>query len=108
MFTTQVRRYAAPCALACTLALAAPASAGPLDQGRYYSPYGDPAITSALAQEHYYGSYPGRETPPAPHAAGDGSPLLIIALSIGGALVVVAAGLAGRQRNTRRHPRVAA
>ena len=42
------------------------------------------------------------------YAAGDGSPLLIIALSIGGALVLVAAGLAGLQRNTRRHRRVAA
>jgi hypothetical protein len=71
MSTTQLRRYAALCALACTLALAAPALAGAL-------------------------------------AAGDGSPLLIIALSIGGALAVVAAGLAGRQRNTRRHRRVAA
>jgi hypothetical protein len=108
MFNTQLRRYAALCALACTLALAAPALAGPLDQERYYSSYGNPAMASALAQEHYYGSYRGPETRPAPHAADDGSPLLIIALSIGGALVVVAAGLAGQHRNNRRHPRVAA
>jgi hypothetical protein len=108
MFTTQLRRYAALCALACTLAPAAPALAVPLDKERYHSSYGDSAITSALAQEHYYGSYLGQETRPAPHADGDGSPLLIIALSIGGALVVVAAGLAGRQRNNRRHPRVPA
>jgi hypothetical protein len=108
MSTTQLRRCAALCALACTLALAAPALAGSLDQERYYSSYGDPAITSALAQEHYYGSYPGPETRPARHTAGDGSPLLVIALSIGGALALVGAGLAGRQRNTRRHRRVAA
>ena len=103
MFNTQLRRYAALCALACTLALAAPALARPLDQERYYSSYGDPAMTSALAQEHYYGSYPAPETPKAPQAASDGNALLIIALSIGGALVLVAAGLAGHQRNNRRH-----
>jgi hypothetical protein len=106
MFTTQLRRSAALCALACTLALAAfatPALAGPRDQERYYSSYGDPAMTSALAQEHYYGSYPAPDTPKAPQAASDGNALLIIALSIGGALVLVAAGLAGHQRTNRRH-----
>jgi hypothetical protein len=111
MFTTSLRRSAALCALTCTLvlaALASPALAGSRDQERYYSSYGDPAMSSALAQEHYYGSYPGPETRIAPHAARDGSPLLIVALSTGGALVLVAAGLAGRHRNIRRHRRVAA
>ena len=103
MFTTQLRRSAALCTLACTLALAAPALGGSRDQERYYSSYGDPAMTSALAQEHYYGSYPAPDTPKAPQAASDGNALLIIALSIGGALVLVAAGLAGHQRTNRRH-----
>jgi hypothetical protein len=111
MFTTQLRRTAALCALACTLALAplaAPALAGPRDQERYYSSYGDPGLTSALAQERYYTSYPGPETRTAPQAASDGNALLIIALSIGGALVLVAAGLAGRHQTNRRHHRVPA
>jgi hypothetical protein len=111
MFTTRLRRSAALCALACTLALAAlaaSASAGSRDQERYYSSYGDPGMTSALAQEHYYGSYAGPETRTAPHTARDDNELLILALSISGALVLVAAGLAGRQRNHRRHRRVPA
>jgi hypothetical protein len=111
MFTTRLRRSAALCALACTLALAAlaaSASAGSRDQERYYSSYGDPGMTSALAQEHYYGSYAGPETRTAPHAARDDNELLILALSISGALVLVAAGLAGHQRNHRRHRRVPA
>jgi hypothetical protein len=104
MFTTQLRRCAALCVLACMLALPAPVLAGPLDQGRYYySSHGDPATMSALAQEAYYGSYREPETPKAPQAASDGNAVLIIALSIGGALVLVAAGLDGRRRNNRRH-----
>jgi hypothetical protein len=111
MFTTRLRRSAALLALACTLALtplAAPALAGSRDQERYYSSYGDPGMTSALAQEHYYGSYLGPETRTAPHAARDDNELQILALSIGGALVLVSAGLAGYQRNHRRHRRVPA
>jgi hypothetical protein len=108
MFTTQLRRTAALCALACTLALAAPALAGSRDQERYYSSYGGPALTSALAQERYYTSYPGPETRPAPRATSDGNALLITALSISGAAVLVAAGLAGHHRNNRRHHRVPA
>jgi len=71
------------------------------DQERYY--YGDPAMTSALAQEHYYRSYPTPETRKAPQAASDGNTLLKTALSIGGGLVLVAAGLAGHQQNTSPH-----
>ena len=111
MFTTRLRRSAALCALACTLALAAlaaSASAGSRDEERYHSSYGDPGMTSALAQEHYYGSYAGPETRTAPHTARDDNELLILALSISGALVLVAAGLAGHQRNYRRHRRVPA
>jgi hypothetical protein len=110
MFTTKLRRAAPLCALACTLAvaaLAAPALAGSRDQERYYSSYGDPAMSSALAQEHYYGSYPGSDTRAAPQPASDGDALLIIALSIGGALVL-AAGIASHQRNNRRHRSVPA
>jgi len=106
MFNTRLRRSAALCALACTLALAAfaaPALAGSRDQERYYSSYGDPALTSALAHERYYTSYPGPDTRTAPQAASDGKALLIVALSIGGAAVLVAAGLAGHHRTNRRH-----
>lgn len=71
------------------------------DQEPYY--YGDPAMTSAVAQEHYDRSYPAPGTRKAAQAASDGNKLLIIALSIGGALVLVAAGLAGHQRNTSPH-----
>jgi hypothetical protein len=71
------------------------------DHERYY--YGDPAMTSALAQEHYYRCYPAPETRKAPQAASDGNTLLIIALSIGGALVLTAAGLAGHQRSNSPH-----
>jgi hypothetical protein len=103
MFTTQLRRFAPLCALACALALATPALAGSRDQERYYSSYGDPAMTSALAQERYYTSYPGPETRTAPQATRDGNALPIVALSIGGALVLMAAGLAGHHRTNRRH-----
>ena len=71
------------------------------DQERYY--YGDPAMTSALARDHYYRSYPPAETRKAPQAASDGKTQLKTALSIGGALVLIAAGLAGHQRNTSPH-----
>jgi hypothetical protein len=87
-------------ALSCPLALAAAVLAASRDQEHYY---GDPAMTSALAQEHYYRSYPAPETRKAPQAASDGNTLLKTALSIGGALVLVAAGLAGHQRNTSPH-----
>jgi hypothetical protein len=111
MFTTRLRRTAALCALACTLALAAlaaPAWGVSRDQERYYSSYGDPALTSALAQERYYTSYPSPETRPAPQATSDRNALLITALSISGPAVLVAAGLAGHHRNNGRHHRVPA
>jgi hypothetical protein len=71
------------------------------DQKRHY--YGDPAMTSALAQQHYYKSYPAPETRKAPQAASDSNTPLKTALSIGGASVLVAAGLAGHQQNTSPH-----
>jgi hypothetical protein len=103
MFTTQLRRSAALFAWLALAVFAQPALAGSRDQERYYSSYGDPAMTSALAQEHYYASYPRPETRTAPQAASDGNALLIVALSIGGAAVLVAAGLAGRHRTNPRH-----
>ena len=104
----QLRTAAALAALACTLAVAAltpPASAGPRDEERYYSSYGDPAPTSsALAQERYYSSYREPEPRAAPDAAGGrGNTPLLVALCIGSALVLVAGGLAGHHRkNVRR------
>jgi predicted dienelactone hydrolase len=104
--TRHLRRYAALSALACALALAAlaaPASARPPDQERYYSSYADPATSSsALAQEQHYSSYGKPQPLTAPDAAADGDMRLILVLSIGGALVLVAAGHAGRRWMTRR------
>jgi hypothetical protein len=101
----RLRTAAALSVLACTLTIAAPASAGPRDQERYYSSYGDPAPTSsALAQEKYYSSYGKPELRSAPDAAGgrDSTPLLI-ALCISTPLVLVAGGLAGHYRKHRHH-----
>jgi hypothetical protein len=107
--TRQLRRSAALCALACTLAfaaLAASAVAAPRDQERYYASYGDPrAAPGALAQEQYYASPTARRDPAkAPDAETGRDTRLILALSIGGALALVAvAGVAGRRRSERRH-----
>jgi hypothetical protein len=106
--TRQLRRSAALCALACTLAVAAfaaSAAAAPDDQERYYASYGDPGASSgALAQEQYYASYGETRPAKAPDAATGRDTRLILALSIGGALALVAAaGVAGRRRSERRH-----
>jgi hypothetical protein len=109
--TRHLRRRAALSALACALALAAlaaSASAGPRDRERYYSSYADPAPSSALAQEKQYASYGEPQPLTPPEAAADGDMRLILVLSIGGALVLVAAGLAGRRWSTRRRHAVPA
>jgi hypothetical protein len=105
-----LRAAAALCALACTLAVAAPASAAPRDEERYYSSYGNPApASSALAQEQYYSSYgePDLRTAPDPASGRDNTPLLV-ALCISSALVLVAGGLAGHHLKKRRRQAVPA
>jgi hypothetical protein len=110
--TRHLRRRAALCALASALAvaaLAAPASAGPRDVERYYSSYPDPATSSsALAQEQQYSSYGEPQPLTASDAAAPGDTRLVLVLGIGGALVVMAAGLAGRRWMTRRQHAVPA
>jgi hypothetical protein len=113
MCTIRHRRTAAALsALACTLAVAAltaSASAGPRDEERYYSSYGEPAVPSALAQERYYSSYPEPELRTAPDAArGRDNTALLAALCMGSALVLVAGGLAGHHRKNRRQHTVPA
>jgi len=76
--------------------------AGSYDQEGSYSSRGNPAITSALAQERYYASYPGPEKRTVPQAANQGNALLVIALSIGGTALLAAAGLAGHHQTKRR------
>jgi hypothetical protein len=76
----------------------------------YYSSYGestDRATAAALAQERYYSSYGEPEpltVPSSPDGSGE-TPWIVVALSLTGALVVVAAGAAGLHRvRTRRRP----
>jgi hypothetical protein len=69
------------------------------DQERYY--YGDPAMTSGLAQADYYKSR-ARDAKGATSRK-RGQHTIETALSIGGALLLVAAGLAGHQQNTSPH-----
>jgi hypothetical protein len=99
--THRLGRSAALCGLVCAalvtvtagVALAAPDERQLHAQERSYSTYGTADTSRALAQEQYLGSYgePQTLTPPAsPSPSGD-TPWLPIVLSIGGALVIVAA-----------------
>jgi nucleotide-binding universal stress UspA family protein len=108
-------------ALAIGVLVAAPAQAGAsrhpgraaaLAQERYYSSYGpaaDPATAAALAQERYYSSYgqPEPLTLPSSPGAPSDTPWTPIAVSLGAALIVVAASAFGVRR-LRARRRVAA
>ena len=112
--THHLRHSAAVCALVC--AALAPAMAGvahatpdPLAQERYYSSYGTPDSSAALAQERYLSSY-GEPEPlslPQSPAPSDDTPWLPIALSITGALVIVAASATQLRRLRLRRRRAA-
>lgn len=107
MFTTRhAWRSAALCAFACALAvaaLAATASAHPVAPEHYFGSYGDPVpLSPALAQERYYRSYGAADVVTARDTATQGDAWLVVALSAGGALVLAAAGFAGRQWTHRR------
>jgi hypothetical protein len=108
----RLRRSAALCAIIC--AALVPATAGvalaapdPLAQERYYSSYETPDSSAALAQERYLSSYgePESLTLPQSPAPSDDTPWLPIALSITGALIIVAASATQlrRLRLRRRH-----
>jgi hypothetical protein len=116
--TRHLRRPAGLGAIACALLVSLPSSAAvavadPLQaersQERYYSSYGRPDRPGpALAQERYLSSYhePKPLTPPQSRAASDATPWLPIALSIAGALLIVAAS-ATQARHVRTRRRAA-
>ena len=113
--TRHLRRAAQLCAIACALLVpatsgAAFAAADPLlAQERYLASYGTPDPSSALAQERYLSSYGAPEplTPPQTPAPSNQMPWLTIALSITGALVVVAASATQARRVRIRRRRAA-
>jgi hypothetical protein len=76
----------------------------PLAQERYYSSYGTPDSSAAVAHERYLSSYgePEPLTMPQSPVPSDGPPWLSIALSIAGALVIVASATRVRRLRVRR------
>jgi hypothetical protein len=113
MYRTHPLPWAAVLLLASTLAaftFAAPAFAGPRDIENYYSSFqphrasaGGSAHQAARAQERYYASYGDPQPTGTQDARADGDASPLIALSIGGALALAAAGLAvGRGKHAYR------
>ena len=108
--THRLRRPAQLCAIACVLLVpatsgAAVAAADPLAEERYYSSYATPDSSRPSAEERYYSSYGDPEplTRPQTPAASNDAPWLSIALSIAGALAIVAAtGTQLRRTRIRR------
>jgi hypothetical protein len=110
----RLRRPAQLCAIACALLVpatggAAFAAADPLAQERYYSSYGNSDSSLAQAEERYYSSYGDPEplTPPQSPAPSTQAPWLPIALSIAGALAIVAASTTQLRRARIRRRRAA-
>lgn len=115
--THRLRRPAQLCAIACALLVpttggAAFAAPDPLAQERYYSSYASPDTSpaQAQAQERYYSSYgdPKPLSPSPSPAPSDETPWLPIALSIAGALAIVAASTTKLRRDRIRRRRAAA
>jgi hypothetical protein len=107
----RLQRSVALCALLCAalmttaagVALAAsdpPTGPNPYAQERYYSSYGTADTSAPLAQERYLGSYgePQSLSPPQSPIPSDDTPWLPIAVSIAGALVIVAASATQARR----------
>ena len=115
--THRVRRSATLCALLCAALVPATAGASPvrdaapdpLAQERYYSSHGTPDSSPALAEERYLSSYgePEPLTPPQSPAPSNEAPWLPIALSIAGALAIVAASTTQLRRMRIRRRRAA-
>jgi len=115
--TRRLQRTALVLAVGLLVAAPAPAvanrhagMAAALAQERYYATFGrsaDPATAAALAQERYYSSYGEAEpltVPSSPGGSGE-TQWIVVALSLTGALIVVAVGAAGLHRvRTRRRP----
>jgi hypothetical protein len=112
----RLRRPARLCAIACALLVpatggAALAAANPLAQDRNYWSYAyeNPDSSPAQAQERYYSSYgdPEPVTSPQSSAPSNEAPWLPIALSIAGALAIVAASTTQLRRARIRRRRAA-
>ena len=112
----RLRRPAQLCAIACALLVpamcgAAIAAANPLEEERYYSSYAtpDPSPAQAQAAEQYYSSYgdPAPLSPSHSPAPSSDAPWLLIALSIAGALAIVAASTTQFRRVRIRRRRAA-
>jgi hypothetical protein len=113
----RLKRLAALSGLVCAafmttiagVAVAASDPPKPHPQERYLASYGDGGTAAALAREAYlesYGETQPLSSPQAP-AAPDDSPWLPIALSITGALVIVAASASQLRRLRIRRRRAA-
>jgi hypothetical protein len=118
--TQRLRRSAQLCAVACALLVpattgAAAAAANPtvkeraVAQERYLSSYETPSASAALAQERYLSSYgkPEQLTPPQTPAPSNDTPWLPIALSLAGALAIVAVSATQLRRVRIRRRRAA-
>jgi hypothetical protein len=107
----RLRRSAALCAvLSAALVPAATGAAlampDKLPQEQYYASFETPDLSAAIAQERYLQSYgePESLSPPQSPVPSDDTPWLPIALSITGALVIVAASTTQLRRfRLRRH-----
>jgi hypothetical protein len=112
--TRCLRRSAQLCFLACALLVpagggAAFAAADPLAQERYYSSYQTPdPSTGSSAQEQYYSSYGDPMPLTAPQSpSSDETPWIAFALSIAGALSIVAVSATQLRRIRVRRRRAA-
>jgi hypothetical protein len=110
----RMRRSISLCGLVCaafmaTAAGVAVADSDPYAQELYYSSYGNAQTSGALAQEQYLESYgePQPLVPPQSPITSDDPPWLPIALSIAGALVIVAASATQFRRLRVRRRRAA-
>jgi hypothetical protein len=110
----RLRRPAQLCAIACVLLVpamcgAAIAAAQPLKEERHYSSYANPTSPPAQAVEQYYSSYGDPEplSPSQSPAPSNDPPWLLIALSIAGALAIVAASTTQLRRIRIRRRRAA-
>jgi hypothetical protein len=105
--SNRLQRAAGLCGLVCIAVLAVTAGTAVAASERQlhaieesYSTYGTADTSPALAQERYLESYgePQPLSPPESTLPADGTPWLIIALSVAGGLVIVAASATQRRR----------
>jgi hypothetical protein len=112
--THRLRRPAQLCATVCALLMSATSGAAfaapdPLAPERYYSSFGTTDSSPALAQEQYYSSYGDTQplTPAQSPIPSNDTPWMPIALSIAGALAIVALSATQFRRVRLRRRRTA-